>query len=162
MRSPAVGASKYGVTGARDLAAKMRQSVGQTGKAVQDSVASGVQAAGGGLAQARGALGQQRSTPSPQRSPRAPADLASPSGQCGTPGGSITASMFKRAQDGASGRAEQAQQKTAQKAANAYISTATGGLVKSVPPSVSNAALGHAKKNPKDAMKFAKFAAKAL
>mmetsp|Transcript_144705 Transcript_144705/g.463714 ORF Transcript_144705/g.463714 Transcript_144705/m.463714 type:complete len:356 (+) Transcript_144705:87-1154(+) len=59
-------------------------------------------------------------------------------------------------------RMEEAQQKVARKAVNGYVSHATGGLVKNVPPSVSNSALSHAKKNPQDAMRFAKFATKAM
>eukprot|EP00927_Polykrikos_kofoidii_P046586 TRINITY_DN40775_c0_g1_i1.p1 TRINITY_DN40775_c0_g1~~TRINITY_DN40775_c0_g1_i1.p1 ORF type:complete len:436 (+),score=77.82 TRINITY_DN40775_c0_g1_i1:265-1572(+) len=51
---------------------------------------------------------------------------------------------------------EQVQQKSLNKTASAY----TGGLIKSVPPQVSSAAMSHVRKNPKDAMKFMKLAAK--
>merc|ERR1711904_132811 len=47
-------------------------------------------------------------------------------------------------------RVEQAQQK----AVNQAVGNATGGLVKNVPPGVSNAIIGHAKKNPNDAVKL--------
>lgn len=57
---------------------------------------------------------------------------------------------------------EQAQQRAAKEASRAYVKKATGGLVNNVPPGVSNAALGYAKKNPKDAMKAANFLSKAL
>merc|ERR1712060_771020 len=69
---------------------------------------------------------------------------------------------IRQAEQKARQRSEDVQQKAANKAMGAYVSRASGGLVKDVDPRVSNAALGYAKKNPQDAMKFAKFAAKAL
>mmetsp|Transcript_122500 Transcript_122500/g.354073 ORF Transcript_122500/g.354073 Transcript_122500/m.354073 type:complete len:532 (+) Transcript_122500:89-1684(+) len=57
-------------------------------------------------------------------------------------------------------RSQGMQQKFAQKAANTAATKYTGGLVTSVPPGVSNAALDYAKKNPKDAAKFVQGAAK--
>jgi len=60
------------------------------------------------------------------------------------------------AQKKMSDRLQQGQEKVAQTAANSYAKKASGGLVSEVPPGVTNQALGFAKKNPKEAGRFAK------
>jgi len=70
--------------------------------------------------------------------------------------------MMKQAEQRAVQRSEEMQQKVAQQAMNGYVKQASGGLVTSVPPGVSNATLGYAKQNPKEAMKIAKMGAKLL
>merc|ERR1712194_218914 len=62
-------------------------------------------------------------------------------------------SMMKQAEHKARQRSEEVQQKAAHAAMGSYVNKASGGLVTNVPPGVSNAALGYAKQNPKDAMK---------
>jgi hypothetical protein len=61
-----------------------------------------------------------------------------------------------KAQKNMSDRLQQGQQKVAQTAANSYAKKASGGLISEVPPGVTNEALNFAKKNPKEAGRFAK------
>ena len=81
------------------------------------------------------------------------------------PKAALLATMMKegmsKAQSSGAEAATQAANTMATSAANAAVTNATGGMVTQLPPEVSQAAVAHLKKNPKQMMELMKYAGEA-
>eukprot|EP00747_Dinoflagellata_sp_TGD_P086790 gnl/TRDRNA2_/TRDRNA2_163417_c0_seq1.p1 gnl/TRDRNA2_/TRDRNA2_163417_c0~~gnl/TRDRNA2_/TRDRNA2_163417_c0_seq1.p1 ORF type:complete len:332 (+),score=69.34 gnl/TRDRNA2_/TRDRNA2_163417_c0_seq1:397-1392(+) len=166
-RAKAAVASGFAAASAAShrLSSDMEEAASKTSQQWDSSVRTSQSAARRGLAEAKEALDRKS-----EQVQHAVSHAVSESGayhpQAGkSPGMSIQEKTLKsteQMQQKMAQKTEQVQQQMAQKAVNNYVSHVSGGLVTSVPPGASNAALGYAKKNPQDAMKVAKFAAKMM
>lgn len=160
-RSSANSAADSSRKHARNLAEAASATAQRMGQRLEQTQDAFTRAAGASASNA-GRDAQEKLSHRAERAQQSAAQIAIDASKSNQSGSGVFAAKMKEAEQKARQRSEDVQQKVAQKAADTYVKQATGGLVTSAPPCMSNAALGYAKRNPKDAMTVAKFAAKAL